>query len=334
MINNTNKITVIPICFFFDHKIVIPAGVCISSLLDKAKSDTFYEIFIFHPGDIVGNYKETLTKLEEVYNNCKFTFLDVRDKFKNGYILRGIPNVTYYRLLVPEMLPQYDKVIVSDVDIIFNIDLSNLYNTVEFEGCYLAAVKNAIVKNNYVRSLGCDPLKYVNCGFFIFNSAQVRQDKISEKFKELVGNKYFYLDQDIINIVCQGKIIYLHPKYNLSQSFYQRYYKDPDGLKKLFSDEEISEGLEASVIHYFKQSTDNSKSGLIHYNGVNPWEILCWRHDIWWEYYRKSIYYDHKFYVDHYNNIINPTAKNLLYRLIKTIMKKYFGKLKRKIIAE
>lgn len=324
----------VPICFFFDHKIVIPAGLSISTLLESAKPDTFYEINIFHPGDLVGHYKDTITKLKQYYNNCDFTFLNMSDKFTNAHVLRGIPNVTYYRLLVPELLPQYEKVIVSDVDIIFDTDLASLYNTLELDGYYLAAVKNAIVKNNYVRSLGCDPLKYVNCGFFIFNSYKVRQDKISEKFKKLVGNKYFYLDQDIINIVCKDKIKFISPKYNLSQSFYQRYYKDTEGLRKLFSDEEILEGFEASVIHYYKQTTNDSKAGLIHYNGVNPWEKLCWRHDIWWEYYRKSIYYDHKFYINHYDNILNPTSKNLLYSLIKTIMKKYFGNIKRKLLQQ
>ena len=35
--------------------------------------------------------------------------------------------VVYYRLIIPELLPQYDKVIYSDVDVMFKGDLSALY---------------------------------------------------------------------------------------------------------------------------------------------------------------------------------------------------------------
>ncbi|RCK76502.1 MAG: Lipopolysaccharide biosynthesis glycosyltransferase [Ignavibacteriae bacterium] len=313
---------IVPICFFFDHKIVIPAGVSISTLLESAKPDTFYEIYIFHPGDLVGHYAETITKLKAKYNNCNFTFLDMHDKFNNAHVLRGIPNVTYYRLLVPEVLPQYDKIIVSDVDIIFNVDLADLYNEIEFDGCYLAAVKNAIVKNSYVKSIGCDPLLYVNCGFFIYNSLQIRKDEIYKKFYELVGKKYFYLDQDIINIICKNKIKYIHPKYNLSQSFYQKYYQDIDWLKKLYSDIEIQEAFNALFSY---------DEGIIHYNGINPWENICWRHDLWWEKYRYSMYFDDKYYYRYYMMLQNPNINYMFKKLIKISLKKYIGNIKKKI---
>jgi UDP-glucose:(galactosyl)LPS alpha-1,2-glucosyltransferase len=321
--------TIIPICFFFNKRIVIPAGVCITSLLKKAKSDTFYDIFVFHPGDLREEHKSTLTKLKEIYPKCNFTFVDMSNKFDNAYILRGIPNVTYYRLLVPELVPQYNKVVVSDVDIIFDTDLAGLYNTVEFDGNYLAAVKSPLVKIKYVKSLGCDPYNYVNCGFFVYNSLEIRKNKISDKFKELVGNKYFYLDQDIINIVCKDKITFISPKYNVSQCFYERYFTHPDRLRSMFSHNEILEGLKAGVLGFNKN--ENEDTGLIHYNGVNPWEKLCWRHDIWWEYYRNSIYFDNNFYHEHYKRLLYPPAKELSIRIIRVLLKKYLGKWKNKI---
>jgi UDP-glucose:(galactosyl)LPS alpha-1,2-glucosyltransferase len=304
--------TTIPICFFFNQRLVIPAGVCFTSLLKKANADTFYDIFVFHPGDLHEEHKSTLTKLKEIYPNCNFTFLDMSDKFDNAYILRGIPNVTYYRLLVPELVPQYNKIIVSDVDIIFDTDLASLYNKLELDGYYLAAVKSPMVKIKYVKSLGCDPYNYVNCGFFVYNAFEIRKNKISDKFKELVGKKYFYLDQDIINIVCQDKIKFISPKYNLSQCFYERYFDKPERLKTLYSNAEIYEVFNAGVLGFDKANRNSvDGTGIIHYNGINPWEKLCWRHDIWWEYYRDSIYFDKIFYHEHYKKILNPQVKEL-----------------------
>ena len=41
----------LPILFTFDQSLEMPAGVCITSLLENAAPDTFYDIFILHgPG--------------------------------------------------------------------------------------------------------------------------------------------------------------------------------------------------------------------------------------------------------------------------------------------
>ena len=36
---------VVPIVFAFDNNLILPACVCISSLLVNAKCDTFYDVF-------------------------------------------------------------------------------------------------------------------------------------------------------------------------------------------------------------------------------------------------------------------------------------------------
>ena len=41
----------LPILFTFDQSLEMPAGVCISSLLEHTAPETFYDIFILHgPG--------------------------------------------------------------------------------------------------------------------------------------------------------------------------------------------------------------------------------------------------------------------------------------------
>ena len=322
--------TTIPICFFFNHRIVIPAGVCITSLLKSARPDTFYDIYVFHPGDLNSDHKSTLTQLKNIYPNCKFNFIDVSDRFHHAHILRGIPNVTYYRLLVPDFLLHYDKAIISDVDIIFNSDLTELYN-LDLEGYYIAGVKNASCHRRYVKKIGCDPNKYVNCGFLVYNLQEMRAHKIQNSFYKLVGKKYIYLDQDIINIVCKNKVKFLPPKYNLTGGFYRIYYQDKERLKLFFSEEEIEEGIKAFV-SLAKNESQNSYPCIIHYNGVNPWESLTWRHDIWWEYYRKSIYFDHYFYYKYNEIIVYGAFVDLFKKIIKYIMRKYFKRLKDKIL--
>ena len=48
----------VPILFTFDQSLLMPAGVCLTSLLESAEPDTFYDIFIIHgPGSPDPNQK-------------------------------------------------------------------------------------------------------------------------------------------------------------------------------------------------------------------------------------------------------------------------------------
>jgi UDP-glucose:(galactosyl)LPS alpha-1,2-glucosyltransferase len=306
---------IVPIVFAFNYRVAMPAGVCFTSLLRSAKPDTFYDMFIIHgPGELNEEYQKQLTVLKETYPNCNFTFLDIGDAFNDVYIARGVPKLTYYRILIPELIKNYDKVIFSDVDIIFTNDLFEVYDTFNDDN-YLAAVRSALVKRKYVESLGCNPDDYTNGGFQLYNLKQIRKDKMTPKLKELCGKKFFYLDQDITNIIYKGRVKFLSPRYNSTQTFFNKAHTPDTAFFKLFTQKEIEEGIDPYVIHY---------------NGVNPWQGLCPRHDIWWAVYRSSIYFNEEFYYAHYHKILTPKAKDLINQLPKAILKKPFGKIYRK----
>ena len=116
-----------PIAFAFDNNLVFPACICLSSLMMHAKEDTFYDIFILHSENEELNHQE-LDKLPSFYPNCKIQYRCVGDIFDKAFEIRGITTPAYYRLLIPELIPEYDKVIYSDVDVIFRMDLTELYS--------------------------------------------------------------------------------------------------------------------------------------------------------------------------------------------------------------
>ena len=63
--------------------------------------------------------------------------------------------------------------------------------------------------------------------------------------------------------------------------------------------------------------------GIIHYNGQKPWKGLCVNFDIWWEYYRKSPFFDEKFYFDFFYHKLNELDGLSLLKRIK-ILVRYF----------
>lgn len=307
---------IVPIVFAFDNNLILPACLCISSLMMNANENTFYDIFILHSSKIELE-KDKLNKLPFFYKNCKIHYRQVGDIFENAFEIRGITTAAYYRLLIPDLIQEYDKVIYSDVDIIFRMDLSDLYN-INIGDNYLAATKDIGMNfsddgRKYISSVeGLIQGKYLQSGFIILNSKKIIQDKLMDRFKDLAKLKLKFQDQDILNLSCQDKVFYLPLKYNMTDYSYYFINKKQEELLSIYNKSEINESLNI---------------GNIHYNGHKPWKKYSVNFDIWWEYYRKSPFFDEKFYFDFFYNKLNELDQLSLWKRIKILIRYFvYGK--------
>ena len=165
---------IVPIVFAFDNNLVKPACVCLSSLLMNANVDTFYDIFILTSSKSDLD-RSLIDKLKITYHNFSLQYRFVDSTFDNSFEIRGITPATYYRLMIPEFVPEYDKIIYSDVDVIFREDLFCWYNQTEFDMEYVAGVNslshlNSDTRNYYNQEIGLDPSKIIYAGNIILNS--------------------------------------------------------------------------------------------------------------------------------------------------------------------
>lgn len=307
---------VVPIAFAFDNNLVFPACICLSSLMMHAKEDTFYEIFILHSEREQLN-REELDKLPTFYSNCSVTYRSVGDVFDNAFEIRGITTPAYYRLLIPELIPEYDKVIYSDVDVIFRMDLSELYSLNLGEN-YLAATKDLGLNLSqdgiaYIQSMPELQIgKYLQSGFIVINNKKILQDGLVQQFKLTAKRKLKYQDQDTLNIVCHGKILYLPLEYNMTD--YSFYYAlvERNLLQTLYDNELIDNAI---------------KYGNLHFNGHKPWKKYCVNFDIWWEYYRKSPFFNEQIYFDFFYKKLDELDSLSLWKRIKILIRYFvYGK--------
>ena len=302
----------VPIVFAFDNNLIHPACICISSLLMSANKDTFYDIFI------LGSSKEELNlaplnQLHSYYNNFSINYRKVDSTFDNSFEIRGITPATYYRLMIPDFIPEYDKVIYSDVDVIFREDMSRWYEDTVFDNEYVAGVNslshlNPSTYQYYSEELGLDPSKIIYAGNIIMNSAKLREDAVVEKFKEQAYKKYRFQDLDIINVVCKDRIKYMAPGFCLTTDITEYASKSIDMLLDIWEQEDIFKAL---------------ATGIVHYNGQKPWIDGCINFDIWWEYYRKSLYFDKGYYYDFFNKMLNKLDTLTLWKRVKILLR-YF----------
>lgn len=281
----------IPILFTFDQSLEMPAGVCMTSLLEHADKDTFYDIYILHSPDCDFS-QSRLNQLPGIYGNCKLTFRKVVGEFIGGYEIRGIPETAYYRLIAPDLIPEYDRILYSDVDVIFREDLWYYYEK-DLGNNYFAGVDNCSslrpdVQRYLADSLHLDYRKgYYYSGNLVINSALIRRDGKMDEFRKLGKNNYNQQDMDIMNIACNGRFLPLGPSYCMTNFLYELIVTRRAEMEAIYGAEELDHAL---------------RSGIVHYNGTKPWKDACLNMDIWWEHYRRSVFFDEKFCLDFWNN--------------------------------
>lgn len=258
-----------PIVFSFNDGYLVPACVCITSLLENANPETFYDIFILHSSSrLSDSSKSELLKLKTVFSNCDLTFVDVGDAFKGAFEVRNITIDAYYRLLIPKLIVGYEKIIYSDVDVIFLGDVSSIL-LIDTKGASVLGRVDTVPDEKYLQNLGLNSSEYINSGFLVFNCESKLSDESERCIENLVEKKYLYQDQDVINLFFKNKIFPLPLEYNYTFA-------------------ERSKNVMLKPIVY-------------HYTGAKPWDTLVAYGDVWWEYYRKSMFYKAEVY-EEYNN--------------------------------
>lgn len=213
----------IPIFFSTDDNYVPYLDVAISSLIANASRDYKYRIIVLNTGLSEQNVQKVMKNERDGF---KIDFVDISDeveniknRFKNVY---HFSVVTYYRLFIASLFPQYDKVIYLDCDLVVLGDVSELYN-IELSDNILGAAPEEFVQNTkefreYAKvALGVDPDKYVNAGVLLMNLKQFRKNEIEEKFIRLITEYDFDLldpDQAYLNYLCDGKIYIIPNGWN------------------------------------------------------------------------------------------------------------------------
>lgn len=299
----------IPVLFTFTDNLVLAAGVCITSLLENAAPDTFYDIFILHSPEC--HFEDTLLpRITECYPNSRITFRKVENEFQGAFEIRGIPQTAYYRLLAPELIPEYDKLIYSDVDVVFREDMGKFYD-IDLGDNYFAGVDNGVRLRSdmqrYVQSLGLDPQNgYFYSGNLIINSALQRKDNMPDKFRKYAKKNFYDQDMAIINIACNGRILPLGPSFCLTNNIYNLIVNRREEMVKMYGEEEIAHAL---------------SSGIVHFNGSKPWKKASINMDVWWYYYRKSIFFDEKFCLDFWENETYLLERTSFMKRVKMLLR-------------
>lgn len=193
------------------------------------------------------------------------------------------PEVTLWRLFLPSYFSSYKYILYLDNDTIVYDDVSNFFDLVPDEKA-IAAVRDfyfSVVSDteDSFEHFGVSTMKnYFNSGFVLFNVAKFNEMVSVEALLSKVNkNEYLYLDQTVLNILCEKSVELLPYEYNYQKDDHWLFdwAKKTNPLKFL----EIERARENIKVRHFVEFEKNSM----------PWEHLsimdCWERDFWHYFY-------------------------------------------------
>ena len=265
----------LPIVFAFDDNYRLPAWIAIKSLLDTAE-DVEYDIFVLYEA-------LSLKTRAEFDKLAPINWIRVDENiFADAPQTEYWPKSVYYRLLISQLIPQYDKIVWSDVDVLFKKNLHKVYEN-DISEYYWAGIKaekntpETVVHTYFPENK--NEFIYMS-GFMLINAAKMRTEKMTAKFFEIIrtfNDRLKMFDLDVLNLACD-KIASVPFEYCV--------------LENIYDADDISTASEYSWLEsvYGHKALTAAKADptIIHYAGKWP--------KIWWrqyseipEYYKKQI---------------------------------------------
>ncbi len=209
------KSEVIPIFFAVDDVYIPFLAVALQSLIDNASDKNYYSIKILYT-NISEENQAKINKYQK--ENVDIEFVDLNyyiNKVKDKLYTRDYYSATtYFRLFIPDLYPQYDKVLYLDSDIVVLSDIADLYN-IDMEDNLVAAAPDDVIQTIKVFQeyaelvVGVtDYKRYFNAGILLMNLDELRKFKFQDKFLYLLSKVKFSVaqDQDYLNRLCKGRV--------------------------------------------------------------------------------------------------------------------------------
>ena len=214
-------------------------------------------------------------------------FKDLFDKISNkGFYSKEM----FYKFCIPSLFPQYEKIVITDVDVCFLGDISKEFLEIDLTDSYIGAFKAFLLKgslsHNYLKLYEAnytnteqEAVQYAG-GYYIFNLEKMRKDGLEARFIDFAEKNCKRLiqpEQDAINIVCYPYIKNLSPNSLVCTYMYDFYTSEEDFNNDLnYNAQEIKYALQNPIQLHFATH-------------VKPWkDVKCTKNEVFFEYLAKT----------------------------------------------
>lgn len=207
------------IAFCFDDNYAMPAGIAMSSVI----SNNLDKNLVFHLfANNVTN--EKISRFNQLNNdNVSIICYEIGDDFSINpdTLVLHVSASTCLRFVVPQILNKVtSRVLYLDCDVLCANNLNELIHT-DLSDKYAAVVPD-VDKTQEKQCPACDiPYgEYFNAGMIYINTDMWVDNNLTDKAFAMInsGKVYKFADQDVLNILMQGKTVFLPKRFNILTS--------------------------------------------------------------------------------------------------------------------
>ncbi len=227
--------------------------------------------------------------------HIKLDFVDIRPyltEYSEAFYVDGVTHISagaYYRFFIPKIFSGiYDKALYLDCDLVVLDDVAQLFDYDLGDNLLAAShdygfMFSRTIGQSVMKKLGlAQPQNYFNSGVLLFNIKQFeKEDTFAALFSCLRRVKTpICHDQDILNIVCEGRVFFLSEAWNCKQHIIDNMIILKDKLAPELYDDALAASKKPSILHY---TTANK-----------PWNRAeAGSHDeLFWKFARKTPCYE------------------------------------------
>ncbi len=283
----------VPIVLSANNKFAPYLDIMIRSIVENASERRNYDIIVLC-NDITEKNQSWIRTAAAGKENIRIRFIRVNQYFdaKKLFVDQHLSVETYYRLIIPEIMPDYHKILYLDCDMVADRDVAELYD-MELDGCILGAVKDIDVagqvnlKNGWekyaVKELKLDkPYDYFQAGTLVMDLDELRMTASSQEIIKLALSRSWRChDQDVLNVVCKNRVKYLPQQWNTMMSW-EKGTRSRMQILRMAPRDLYEEYMAARKNPY-----------MIHFAGYQkPWDVVdCDLAEYFWKYARLSPFY-------------------------------------------
>lgn len=219
-----SKKSVIHVVMIADNNYAMLTAVALTSLKANKKRTSLYRIHILANGI----KQENQDKLKSLSTSNFEVNLIEAERDNQGFKKENlhVSTAAILKFEIPQFLPELEKVIYLDGDVIVQKDLEPLFE-MDIQDRYAAVVKDIVPllvhKQPITKKLGISHEFYFNSGVMLLNLKKIRQDNLTEKLYDYRENGInYFMDQDALNVCFAENVEYISPYFNLVASALER----------------------------------------------------------------------------------------------------------------
>jgi len=239
----------IHIAFSSDKKYLTCTSVTIASILHFHPHDINF--YILHNSLTEADWLPLRQTIERLGKGCSLMPIDVGDTNWKGFpTTKNFPLAIYFRLNLPSLLTNIDKVIYLDGDILVTDDIQKVWD-INLEDFSLAAMCIKCLNNNFQQLVGHYTF---NSGFIVMNLKHIRDTNGITRLLEIANrckDNFNLPDQEILNLTFRDEKYHLPVRWNLTKGALER----QDINYKTIPEEELIEAIRNPAVIHFNNST-------------------------------------------------------------------------------